>query len=70
MRLFSHVIVGAIIGMIYYDVGNEASKIMSNAGCIFFVSLFTTFTAMMPTILTCELIDFEVFWIFTIIWNL
>ncbi|XP_017046262.1 ATP-binding cassette sub-family G member 4 isoform X2 [Drosophila ficusphila] len=52
MRLFSHVIVGAIIGMIYYDVGNEASKIMSNAGCIFFVSLFTTFTAMMPTILT------------------
>ncbi|KAH8266487.1 hypothetical protein KR044_007978, partial [Drosophila immigrans] len=52
MRLASHVIVGAIIGMIYYDVGNEASKIMSNAGCIFFVSLFTTFTAMMPTILT------------------
>lgn len=55
MRLFSHIIVGAIIGMIYYDVGNEASKIMSNAGCIFFVSLFTTFTAMMPTILTCRL---------------
>ncbi|KAM8718183.1 hypothetical protein ACLKA7_004831 [Drosophila subpalustris] len=52
MRLASHIIVGAIIGMIYYDVGNEASKIMSNAGCIFFVSLFTTFTAMMPTILT------------------
>ncbi|XP_023166116.1 ATP-binding cassette sub-family G member 1 isoform X1 [Drosophila hydei] len=52
MRLASHVIVGAIIGMIYYDVGNEASKIMSNAGCIFFVALFTTFTAMMPTILT------------------
>lgn len=54
MRLASHVIVGAIIGMIYYDVGNEASKIMSNAGCIFFVALFTTFTAMMPTILTCK----------------
>ncbi|XP_017858398.1 PREDICTED: ATP-binding cassette sub-family G member 1 isoform X2 [Drosophila arizonae] len=52
MRLASHIIVGAIIGMIYYDVGNEASKIMSNAGCIFFVALFTTFTAMMPTILT------------------
>ncbi|XP_032592622.1 ATP-binding cassette sub-family G member 1 isoform X2 [Drosophila grimshawi] len=52
MRLASHIIVGAIIGMIYYDVGNEAGKIMSNSGCIFFVSLFTTFTAMMPTILT------------------
>ncbi|XP_054742326.1 ATP-binding cassette sub-family G member 1 isoform X1 [Anastrepha obliqua] len=52
MRLASHVIVGAIIGMIYYDVGNEASKVMSNAGCIFFTTLFTMFTAMMPTILT------------------
>lgn len=52
MRLFSHVIVGAIIGMIYYDIGNEASKVMSNAGCIFFTTLFTMFTAMMPTILT------------------
>uniref|UniRef100_W8AYV5 ATP-binding cassette sub-family G member 1 n=1 Tax=Ceratitis capitata TaxID=7213 RepID=W8AYV5_CERCA len=52
MRLASHIIVGAIIGMIYYDVGNEASKVMSNAGCIFFTTLFTMFTAMMPTILT------------------
>ena len=55
MRLASHIIVGAIIGMIYYDVGNEASKVMSNAGCIFFTTLFTMFTAMMPTILTCKL---------------
>jgi ATP-binding cassette, subfamily G (WHITE), member 1 len=54
MRLYSHVIVGAIIGMIYYDVGNEASKIMSNAGCVFFTTLFVMFTAMMPTILTCK----------------
>jgi ATP-binding cassette, subfamily G (WHITE), member 1 len=55
MRLYSHVIVGAIIGMIYYDVGEEASKIMSNAGCVFFTTLFVMFTAMMPTILTCKL---------------
>lgn len=54
MRLLSHVIVGAIIGMIYYDIGNDAAKIMSNAGCIFFTTMFTMFTAMMPTILTCE----------------
>lgn len=54
MRLLSHIIVGAIIGMIYYDIGNEASKVMSNAGCIFFTTLFTMFTAMMPTILTCK----------------
>lgn len=54
MRLLSHIIVGAIIGMIYYDIGNQASKVMSNAGCIFFTTLFTMFTAMMPTILTCK----------------
>lgn len=54
MRLVSHVVVGAIIGMIYYDIGNDASKIMSNMGCLFFTTLFTMFTAMMPTILTCE----------------
>ncbi|XP_030380667.1 ATP-binding cassette sub-family G member 1 [Scaptodrosophila lebanonensis] len=52
LRLASHIIVGALIGAIYYDVGNDASKVMSNAGCIFFTTLFTMFTAMMPTILT------------------
>lgn len=55
MRLASHIIVGAIIGMIYYDVGNKASEVTSNSGCIFFTTLFTMFTAMMPTILTCKL---------------
>jgi ATP-binding cassette, subfamily G (WHITE), member 1 len=54
MRLVSHVVVGAIIGMIYYGIGNDASKIMSNTGCLFFTTLFTMFTAMMPTILTCK----------------
>lgn len=58
MRLLAHVIVGAIIGMIYYDIGNDASKVMSNAGCIFFTALFTMFTAMMPTLLTCEFHQF------------
>lgn len=59
MRLASHVIVGSIIGMIYYDIGNEASKVISNAGCIFFTILFTMFTGMMPTILTCKLNERE-----------
>lgn len=44
MRLVSHVIVGAIISMIFYGIGNDAEKIQSNAGCIFFTTLFTMFT--------------------------
>ncbi|XP_026480588.1 ATP-binding cassette sub-family G member 4-like isoform X2 [Ctenocephalides felis] len=52
LRLLSHVIVGVLIGLIYYDIGDEGSKVMSNAGCLFFTIMFTMFTAMMPTILT------------------
>lgn len=54
LRLISHVIIGILLGLIYYDVGNDAAKVQSNAGCIFFIALFTMFSAMMPTILTCK----------------
>ncbi|XP_011553839.3 ATP-binding cassette sub-family G member 1 isoform X1 [Plutella xylostella] len=52
LRLCSHTIVGLLIGFLYYDIGSDAAKVMSNAGCIFFTVMFTMFTAMMPTILT------------------
>lgn len=55
MRLVSHFIIGILLGLIYYDIGNNAAKVMSNAGCLFFTVMFTMFTAMMPTILTCKL---------------
>lgn len=54
LRLCSHTVVGLLIGFLYYDIGHDAAKVMSNAGCIFFTVMFTMFTAMMPTILTCE----------------
>ena len=54
MRLISHFVIGVLLGLIYYNIGNDAAKVMSNAGCIFFTVMFTMFSAMMPTILTCE----------------
>lgn len=54
LRLCSHTVVGLLIGFLYYDIGTDAAKVMSNAGCIFFTVMFTMFTAMMPTILTCK----------------
>lgn len=57
MRLVSHFIIGILIGLIYYDIGGDAGKLQSNVGCIFFMTMFTMFTAMMPTILTCKKIN-------------
>lgn len=54
MRLISHFIIGILLGLIYYNIGNDAAKVTSNAGCIFFMVMFTMFSAMMPTILTCK----------------
>ncbi|XP_050308153.1 ATP-binding cassette sub-family G member 4 [Anthonomus grandis grandis] len=55
LRLVAHFIVGILIGAIFYGIGNDAAKVMSNAGCLFFTVMFMMFTAMMPTILTFPL---------------
>lgn len=55
MRLAAYFVIGCLLGLIYYDIGNDASKVMSNAGLIFFTIMFITFSAMMPTILTFPL---------------
>ncbi|XP_033225537.1 ATP-binding cassette sub-family G member 4-like isoform X2 [Belonocnema kinseyi] len=55
LRLFAHILVGLLIGALYYDIGNDGAKVLSNLGFLFFNMLFLMYTSMTITILSCEL---------------
>ncbi|ODM93202.1 ATP-binding cassette sub-family G member 1 [Orchesella cincta] len=55
LRFASTVLVGLLIGAIYHDAGNDASKVFNNAGNLFFGLLFMVFSSMMSTVLTFPL---------------
>lgn len=54
MRVICHVLVAFLLGAVFYDIGNEASKITSNASCLFFFLMFIFFANSVPAVLTCK----------------
>jgi len=51
-RLSIHMIVGVLIGLIYYRVGNDAAHVFDNFGLLYFCIMFLMFTAFSSMILT------------------
>jgi hypothetical protein len=47
-------IVGLLLGAIYYDCGNDAAKVMSNVACIFFFLMFLFFANGVPCVLSSK----------------
>ena len=54
MRLLAHLFVGLLIAVVFYDVGNDGSKMLSNASCLFFFLIFVFFANSMPLVMTCK----------------
>ncbi|XP_046451679.1 ATP-binding cassette subfamily G member 4-like isoform X2 [Daphnia pulex] len=55
MRFILHVFVAILMGLLYWQVGDDAAFIFNNAGMIFFSQIFILYAAVMPTILTFTL---------------
>jgi len=57
LRSAAHVMVGVMLGCIFYGIGNDAAKTSGNVGFVFFLMLFLFFSNAMPTVLTCEILN-------------
>lgn len=55
LRLATHLVVGVIMGLLYYGTGNRADLLFNNATLVFFSLMFLTFTGMMPVVLVYPL---------------
>lgn len=48
-----HIVVAILLGIVYWKIGNDGSKTLTNASCVFFVILFVFFGNAMPSIFLC-----------------
>ncbi|EDS38500.1 pleiotropic drug resistance protein 5 [Culex quinquefasciatus] len=55
LRFIGHLLFGLIIGTVYYDIGNDGAKILSNIGFIMLTLLFIVFANAMSVVLTFPL---------------
>lgn len=54
IRIVAHVVVGLFLGLMFYNIGNDASKVFVNLNLIFFNIMFTMFNALTSRIISCK----------------
>lgn len=54
LRVCAHLVVGILIGIVFYNFGNDAAKIDSNIACVFTGLLFLFFGNSMPAVQMCK----------------
>ncbi|XP_001602459.1 ATP-binding cassette sub-family G member 1 [Nasonia vitripennis] len=50
LRLLAHVIVAVLLGVVFYNFGQDASRVQSNIACLFFFVIFLFFANSMPSV--------------------
>lgn len=56
LRIVAHLFISLIFGYLYRDVGNDASKLLSNMVFVYGTNLFLVYTGQMAVIVSCEYI--------------
>ncbi|ETN68006.1 ATP-binding cassette sub-family G member 4 [Anopheles darlingi] len=54
-RLLGHLLFGLTIGSVFYDVGDDATKVLSNVSCLILFLMFIVFSNAMTVVLTFPL---------------
>nr|CAD7446265.1 unnamed protein product [Timema bartmani] len=56
MRLVMHMLIGVLIGVLYYQIGNEANHVIDNFGFLMSCIMFLMFTAFSSMVLTYDIL--------------
>lgn len=57
MKMAIYLFMGLVVGSVFFQFGNDASKTIYNYGFIFITVIVFMFTPLMPVLLKCKLYE-------------